>query len=90
MSIATSKAYEEWKNSLSNEFTRELYNNRWVDTYGRKVWIAACEAHEEVVQELVNTQEWLESFSMPPTSTIEEKQERLTAISAALTKLRGY
>ena len=82
--------YEEWKTRHSNEFRRELYNNLWVDTYGRATWDAACEAHEEVVQELVNTQEWLESFSMPPTSTIEEKQERLIAIQAVLTRLRGY
>jgi chromosome segregation ATPase len=33
---------------------------------------------------LTATAEWLESFSMPPTSTIQEKNDALSAIDAAL------
>ena len=32
---------------------------------------------------------WMESFSMPPTSTIEEKQQHLAILEAAIAKATG-
>lgn len=46
-------------------------------------------AAPELLAELEATRDWLESFSMPPTATIEEKQERLAAIEAVIAKATG-
>ena len=49
----------------------------------------AVNTYSDLYEALKGTAEWLSSFSMPPTSTIEEKQEALARIEAALAKHEG-
>lgn len=55
----------------------------------------ACEVLEDpsVVPELLaaleRVEDWLSSFSMPPTSTIDEKQAHLDMIRAVIAKAEG-
>lgn len=61
--------------------------------FGRRAAKALANAHLiAAAPDLLNTLEfihdWLSSFSMPPTSTIQEKQEAMAAIEAALAKAK--
>ena len=48
--------------------------------------IKGLEERAELLEALRNTHDWLSSFSMPPTSTIEEKQEAMREIESAIAK----
>jgi hypothetical protein len=46
------------------------------------------QATAPLLAELEATLDWLSSFSMPPTSTIQEKQERMAAIEWAIARVK--
>ncbi len=43
----------------------------------------------EMLETLKDTLDWLSSFSMPPTSTIAEKQEAIAKLEAVIAKAEG-
>jgi hypothetical protein len=51
--------------------------------------VKAVNCHDELLAALKGTLDWLSSFSMPPTSTIEEKQEHMAILEAAIAKAEG-
>jgi hypothetical protein len=61
------------------------------ETEFRDLHIRYCPVHAaapSLLAELEATLDWLQSFSMPPTSTIQEKQERMAAIEKAIALVR--
>lgn len=46
-------------------------------------------AAPDLLAELEATRDWLASFSVPPTATIQEKEDRLADINAAIAKAKG-
>lgn len=51
--------------------------------------VRACNAHDDLLAACKRTLEWLSSFSMPPTSTIAEKQEHISILEIAIAKSEG-
>lgn len=60
--------------------------------YPREVEIANARlisAAPDLLETCKRVHDWLSSFSMPPTSTIQEKQEHMAILEAAIAKAEG-
>lgn len=64
--------------------------------YGKKGELAALRgiaaklnSHAKLLAACERVHDWLSSFSMPPTSTIQEKQEHMAILDAALAAARA-
>lgn len=71
--------------SASGHDVAKCYGDTIEEAKANAVFIVrACNNHQRLVKALQDTRDWLESFSVPPSSTIAEKEEALAVIRTAI------
>ena len=78
-SLTIAERIERWRLEPGGEETE----------YPTELLCAAEDALKAQAATLKRVHDWLSSFSMPPTSTIAEKQEYLAILEAAIAKAEG-